>query len=197
MHFTCLCYFKDCARLHGNHISLTIVMRSTHTHTRHTRDTHYCLTCKSEVSKSSNGVFLFFQNVPPDLSICTFVLEQSLSVRALQEMLANTEEKAEGVSVKRRVWTHTHTHSRLLSGQGFLQVRQQPDETQMGGSSRLLSDLFILGWSHLHASLCQVFASTNEQFKAAWRRLQSINTVFPNTSSTVVSDCWLDHLWVP
>uniref|UniRef100_A0A3Q2DZ09 MIR domain-containing protein n=1 Tax=Cyprinodon variegatus TaxID=28743 RepID=A0A3Q2DZ09_CYPVA len=39
------------------------------------------------------------KNVPPDLSICTFVLEQSLSVRALQEMLANTQEKAEGVSV--------------------------------------------------------------------------------------------------
>uniref|UniRef100_F6UA28 Ryanodine receptor 2 n=1 Tax=Ornithorhynchus anatinus TaxID=9258 RepID=F6UA28_ORNAN len=36
------------------------------------------------------------KNVPPDLSICTFVLEQSLSVRALQEMLANTVEKAEG-----------------------------------------------------------------------------------------------------
>uniref|UniRef100_A0A3B3XZJ7 Ryanodine receptor 2b (cardiac) n=1 Tax=Poecilia mexicana TaxID=48701 RepID=A0A3B3XZJ7_9TELE len=36
------------------------------------------------------------KNVPPDLSICTFVLEQSLSVRALQEMLASTEEKAEG-----------------------------------------------------------------------------------------------------
>ncbi|NXF05243.1 RYR2 protein, partial [Smithornis capensis] len=36
-------------------------------------------------------------NVPPDLSICTFVLEQSLSVRALQEMLANTEDKAEGI----------------------------------------------------------------------------------------------------
>ena len=50
------------------------------------------------------NVFVSFQNVPPDLSICTFVLEQSLSVRALQEMLANTEEKAEGVSVKR----HTH-----------------------------------------------------------------------------------------
>uniref|UniRef100_A0A8C3ASD1 Ryanodine receptor 2 n=1 Tax=Cyclopterus lumpus TaxID=8103 RepID=A0A8C3ASD1_CYCLU len=33
------------------------------------------------------------KNVPPDLSICTFVLEQSLSVRALQEMLANTEDK--------------------------------------------------------------------------------------------------------
>uniref|UniRef100_A0A803SL69 Ryanodine receptor 2 n=1 Tax=Anolis carolinensis TaxID=28377 RepID=A0A803SL69_ANOCA len=34
------------------------------------------------------------KNVPPDLSICNFVLEQSLSVRALQEMLANTEEKS-------------------------------------------------------------------------------------------------------
>uniref|UniRef100_A0A4W6FCX7 Ryanodine receptor 2 n=1 Tax=Lates calcarifer TaxID=8187 RepID=A0A4W6FCX7_LATCA len=33
------------------------------------------------------------KNVPPDLSICTFVLEQSLSVRALQEMLASTEDK--------------------------------------------------------------------------------------------------------
>ncbi|KAG2467375.1 RYR2 protein, partial [Polypterus senegalus] len=42
------------------------------------------------------------KNVPPDLSICTFVLEQSLSVRALQEMLANTEEKAEGVGVQNR-----------------------------------------------------------------------------------------------
>uniref|UniRef100_A0A4W5M116 Inositol 1,4,5-trisphosphate/ryanodine receptor domain-containing protein n=1 Tax=Hucho hucho TaxID=62062 RepID=A0A4W5M116_9TELE len=45
------------------------------------------------------------KNVPPDLSICTFVLEQSLSVRALQEMLANTEEKAEGVST---LGTHTY-----------------------------------------------------------------------------------------
>uniref|UniRef100_A0A8C4VI92 Ryanodine receptor 3 n=1 Tax=Falco tinnunculus TaxID=100819 RepID=A0A8C4VI92_FALTI len=37
--------------------------------------------------------------VPPDLCICNFVLEQSLSVRALQEMLANTGDNAsEGVS---------------------------------------------------------------------------------------------------
>uniref|UniRef100_A0A673H2U4 Inositol 1,4,5-trisphosphate/ryanodine receptor domain-containing protein n=1 Tax=Sinocyclocheilus rhinocerous TaxID=307959 RepID=A0A673H2U4_9TELE len=35
------------------------------------------------------------QNVPPDLAICAFVLEQSLSVRALQEMLANTMEMNE------------------------------------------------------------------------------------------------------
>ncbi|KAM7327581.1 hypothetical protein ACRRTK_013948 [Alexandromys fortis] len=30
--------------------------------------------------------------IPPDLCVCNFVLEQSLSVRALQEMLANTVE---------------------------------------------------------------------------------------------------------
>ncbi|XP_041131305.1 ryanodine receptor 3-like [Polyodon spathula] len=32
--------------------------------------------------------------VPPDLCVCNFVLEQALSVRALQEMLANTSESA-------------------------------------------------------------------------------------------------------
>lgn len=32
----------------------------------------------------------FSQNVPPDLAICCFILEQSLSVRALQEMLSNS-----------------------------------------------------------------------------------------------------------
>lgn len=36
--------------------------------------------------------------MPPDLAICCFVLEQSLSVRALQEMLANTVEA--GVEVR-------------------------------------------------------------------------------------------------
>ncbi|KAF6130966.1 hypothetical protein HJG60_007894 [Phyllostomus discolor] len=37
--------------------------------------------------------------VPPDLCVCSFVLEQSLSVRALQEMLASTGENGgEGIS---------------------------------------------------------------------------------------------------
>uniref|UniRef100_A0A3B3CQK9 Inositol 1,4,5-trisphosphate/ryanodine receptor domain-containing protein n=1 Tax=Oryzias melastigma TaxID=30732 RepID=A0A3B3CQK9_ORYME len=35
------------------------------------------------------------QSVPPDLAICSFILVQSLSVRALQEMLANTVEMTE------------------------------------------------------------------------------------------------------
>ncbi|XP_064783083.1 ryanodine receptor 3-like [Oncorhynchus masou masou] len=34
--------------------------------------------------------------VPPDLCICNFVLEHSLSVRALQEMLAKTGQNSEG-----------------------------------------------------------------------------------------------------
>ncbi|XP_034756951.1 ryanodine receptor 3 isoform X4 [Etheostoma cragini] len=39
--------------------------------------------------------------VPPDLCICNFVLEQSLSVRALQEMLAKTGQNNEGRLIKR------------------------------------------------------------------------------------------------
>lgn len=51
---------------------------------------------------SLHANFFFFysvmQYVPPDLCVCNFVLEQSLSVRALQEMLANTGQNSEGVS---------------------------------------------------------------------------------------------------
>ncbi|XP_028285731.1 ryanodine receptor 2 [Parambassis ranga] len=54
------------------------------------------------------------KNVPPDLSICTFVLEQSLSVRALQEMLANTEEKAEGAAQGGGHRTLLYGHAVLL-----------------------------------------------------------------------------------
>uniref|UniRef100_A0A8I3QCS0 Ryanodine receptor 3 n=1 Tax=Canis lupus familiaris TaxID=9615 RepID=A0A8I3QCS0_CANLF len=46
--------------------------------------------------------------VPPDLCVCNFVLEQSLSVRALQEMLANTGENGgEGLSVAIDNWKPT------------------------------------------------------------------------------------------
>uniref|UniRef100_A0A8K9UMA6 Ryanodine receptor 2 n=1 Tax=Oncorhynchus mykiss TaxID=8022 RepID=A0A8K9UMA6_ONCMY len=58
------------------------------------------------------------KNVPPDLSICTFVLEQSLSVRALQEMLANTEEKAEGVTLS--TTAQGGGHRTLLYGHAVL-----------------------------------------------------------------------------
>ena len=33
----------------------------------------------------------FLQNVPPDLSQCVFVIEQALSVRALQELIGGDE----------------------------------------------------------------------------------------------------------
>ncbi|KAF5896903.1 ryanodine receptor 1-like isoform X3, partial [Clarias magur] len=57
------------------------------------------------------------QNVPPDLAICAFILEQSLSVRALQEMLANTMEmeSSQGGGHRTLLYGHAillrHSHS--------------------------------------------------------------------------------------
>ena len=34
-------------------------------------------------------LLIYFQDVPPDISVCVFVLEQALSVRALQEMVTS------------------------------------------------------------------------------------------------------------
>ncbi|XP_066559872.1 ryanodine receptor 1b isoform X5 [Amia ocellicauda] len=59
------------------------------------------------------------QNVPPDLAICSLVLEQSLSVRALQEMLANTvemgSESSQGGGHRTLLYGHAillrHSHS--------------------------------------------------------------------------------------
>ncbi|XP_074541838.1 ryanodine receptor 3 isoform X5 [Halichoeres trimaculatus] len=56
--------------------------------------------------------------VPPDLCICSFVLEQSLSVRALQEMLANTGQNSEGRLVKRA--GQGGGHRTLLYGHAIL-----------------------------------------------------------------------------
>uniref|UniRef100_A0A8C7Y878 Inositol 1,4,5-trisphosphate/ryanodine receptor domain-containing protein n=1 Tax=Oryzias sinensis TaxID=183150 RepID=A0A8C7Y878_9TELE len=49
------------------------------------------------------------KNVPPDLSLCGFVLAGCLSVRALQEMLAQSEQVGDGGS-----------HRTLLYGQAVL-----------------------------------------------------------------------------
>ncbi|XP_015229203.1 PREDICTED: ryanodine receptor 3 isoform X4 [Cyprinodon variegatus] len=63
--------------------------------------------------------------VPPDLCICTFVLEQSLSVRALQEMLAKSGQNSEGARGLDR-WrlirkaAHSGGHKTLLYGHAIL-----------------------------------------------------------------------------
>uniref|UniRef100_A0A8C4H5G0 Ryanodine receptor 3 n=1 Tax=Dicentrarchus labrax TaxID=13489 RepID=A0A8C4H5G0_DICLA len=64
------------------------------------------------------------KNVPPDLCICNFVLEQSLSVRALQEMLANTGQNSEG-SADHEKWVGPSAgqgggHRTLLYGHAIL-----------------------------------------------------------------------------
>ncbi|XP_060131529.1 ryanodine receptor 1 isoform X2 [Zootoca vivipara] len=57
------------------------------------------------------------QKVPPDLAICCFSLEQSLSVRALQEMLANTVESSQGGGHRTLLYGHAillrHSHSSM------------------------------------------------------------------------------------
>uniref|UniRef100_A0A669DWH7 Ryanodine receptor 3 n=1 Tax=Oreochromis niloticus TaxID=8128 RepID=A0A669DWH7_ORENI len=52
--------------------------------------------------------------VPPDICICNFVLEQSLSVRALQEMLANTGQNSEGAGQGGGHRTLLYGHAILL-----------------------------------------------------------------------------------
>ncbi|XP_056914898.1 ryanodine receptor 3-like isoform X8 [Takifugu flavidus] len=56
--------------------------------------------------------------VPPDLCICTFVLEQSLSVRALQEMLANSGQNSEGRLIRKAA--QSGGHKTLLYGHAIL-----------------------------------------------------------------------------
>ncbi|XP_063059704.1 ryanodine receptor 1-like [Engraulis encrasicolus] len=58
-------------------------------------------------------------NVPPDLAICCFILEQSLSVRALQEMLSNTSADGEAVDLDK--WSSQGGgHRTLLYGHAIL-----------------------------------------------------------------------------
>ena len=65
----------------------------------------YCMTDPQPTWVGILILVLFPQYVPPDLCVCNFVLEQSLSVRALQEMLANTGENGgEGVSTWIMSW---------------------------------------------------------------------------------------------
>uniref|UniRef100_A0A673CUD6 Ryanodine receptor 2b (cardiac) n=1 Tax=Sphaeramia orbicularis TaxID=375764 RepID=A0A673CUD6_9TELE len=62
--------------------------------------------------KSFCTLYFFLQNVPPDLSVCGFVLAQCLSVRALQEMLAHREKLAGSGACG--------SHRTLLYGQAVL-----------------------------------------------------------------------------
>uniref|UniRef100_A0A3B3ZWP9 Inositol 1,4,5-trisphosphate/ryanodine receptor domain-containing protein n=1 Tax=Periophthalmus magnuspinnatus TaxID=409849 RepID=A0A3B3ZWP9_9GOBI len=60
------------------------------------------------------------KNVPPDLSLCGFVLAQCLSVRALQEMLAHTEQISEKVNIPYLFVARKGSHRTLLYGQAVL-----------------------------------------------------------------------------
>uniref|UniRef100_A0A3P8VLF2 Inositol 1,4,5-trisphosphate/ryanodine receptor domain-containing protein n=1 Tax=Cynoglossus semilaevis TaxID=244447 RepID=A0A3P8VLF2_CYNSE len=85
-----------------------------------------CLSCegfgnrllkKKKKKKKKSDLFI---NVPPDLAICCFILEQSLSVRALQEMLSNSsvDESSQGGGHRTLLYGHAillkHTHSNMV-----------------------------------------------------------------------------------
>jgi hypothetical protein len=50
-----------------------------------------------------------FQNIPPDLSQCVFVIEQALSVRALQELVTAAGSETVGVTA----WASNRTDMSL------------------------------------------------------------------------------------
>ncbi|RMC12770.1 hypothetical protein DUI87_10295 [Hirundo rustica rustica] len=115
------------------------------------------------------------KNVPPDLSICTFVLEQSLSVRALQEMLANTEEKAEGlVDVEKWVKPQgMYIHCVLSFDQRkayFLHVRYWSIQSAQGGGHRTLlyGHAILLRHSYSGMYLCCLSTSRSSMDKLAF-----------------------------
>uniref|UniRef100_A0A3B3BSZ3 Inositol 1,4,5-trisphosphate/ryanodine receptor domain-containing protein n=1 Tax=Oryzias melastigma TaxID=30732 RepID=A0A3B3BSZ3_ORYME len=67
------------------------------------------------------------KNVPPDLSVCGFVLARCLSVRALQEMLAQSEQAAvvDGGSHRTLLYGQAvlfkHSYSHMVSLSPFFQ----------------------------------------------------------------------------
>ena len=54
------------------------------------------------------------KNIPPDLSQCVFVIEQALSVRALQELVTAAGSETVSIPIQaspRPIHTHSHTHT--------------------------------------------------------------------------------------
>uniref|UniRef100_A0A8C4N5Z1 Ryanodine receptor 3 n=1 Tax=Eptatretus burgeri TaxID=7764 RepID=A0A8C4N5Z1_EPTBU len=75
------------------------------------------------------------KNVPPDLSICTFVLEQSLSVRALQEMLTFAGKTAEGVSIDIVREIHDIMAMHISADQGIIAARKRTFRVEIMGEA--------------------------------------------------------------
>ncbi|KAI1240808.1 hypothetical protein IHE44_0009251 [Lamprotornis superbus] len=116
------------------------------------------------------------KNVPPDLSICTFVLEQSLSVRALQEMLANTEEKAEGlVDVEKWVLFQASGVLSLVPPTGYLfdakhsyKYLSPKDKEEENGGREVLTRLKEKSINFIF--LCNFFSKTLEVLET-WHKI--------------------------
>ncbi|RXM93257.1 Ryanodine receptor 3 [Acipenser ruthenus] len=101
--------------------------------------------------------------VPPDLCVCNFVLEQALSVRALQEMLANTAENAgEGVSD-----AHTQAPTLLKVSNGLLLglTRWQHQASSRGRNVTLPGSVKMFGPYSLSKKLFSQVKKKKTHFK--------------------------------
>uniref|UniRef100_W5KBL7 Ryanodine receptor 3 n=1 Tax=Astyanax mexicanus TaxID=7994 RepID=W5KBL7_ASTMX len=132
--------------------------------------------------------------VPPDLCICNFVLEQSLSVRALQEMLANTGQNGEGAGQGGGHRTLLYGHAILLrhSFSGMVRMREacwwtiHPASKQRseGEKVRIGDDLILVSVSSerfLHLSM----SNGNIQVDASF--MQTLWNVQPTCSGSNVA----------
>uniref|UniRef100_A0A8I3Q8Q6 Ryanodine receptor 3 n=1 Tax=Canis lupus familiaris TaxID=9615 RepID=A0A8I3Q8Q6_CANLF len=137
--------------------------------------------------------------VPPDLCVCNFVLEQSLSVRALQEMLANTGENGgEGVNiVKWRTGTElgagfheTMTNSRsIYVGEAcWWTIHPASKQRSEGEKVRIGDDLILVSVSserYLHLSV----SNGNIQVDASF--MQTLWNVHPTCSGSSIEEGYL------
>lgn len=72
---------------------LHIPQQKSYTFTTHTAKCSVFFSGENE-KNTNNRTHYLFQNVPPDLSQCVFVIEQALSVRALQEIISSNDAEA-------------------------------------------------------------------------------------------------------
>ncbi|KAG9348369.1 hypothetical protein JZ751_002104, partial [Albula glossodonta] len=119
------------------------------------------------------------QNVPPDLAICSFILEQSLSVRALQEMLANTVEmtdSSQGGGHRTLLYGHAillrHTHSSMylscLTTSRSLTDKLAFDVGLQEDSTGYLTGGHVLRLFHGHMDECLAISSSDGDDQRSW-----------------------------
>ncbi|KAI2654040.1 Ryanodine receptor 2 [Labeo rohita] len=133
--------------------------------------------------------------VPPDLCICSFVLEQSLSVRALQEMLAKTgqnNDAAQGGGHRTLLYGHAillrHSFSRMVREACWWTIHPASKQRSEGEKVRIGDDLILVSVSserYLHLSISNGSIQVDASF------MQTLWNVHPTCSGSNVEEGYL------